>query len=223
VQIKYEQVVEQFQPDGMLPPEAQDMTVDASQPLAGDIVAANLVVVDEGDRKLLDGVAFSVKSSEHIAIAGEGRETLAMALAGLIRPSAGSLTVGGRDISDLPEAITGRHIAYVASESYLFPNSVRENLTYGLKHRPLRDAVQDDAVRRKRQLAILEATRSGNPALDPAADWSTTRRRGPPTPRISCASCWTSSRSSSLTAMSINSVCAAPSILPCARIWRLKY
>jgi len=171
VQIKYEQVVEQFQPDGMLPPEAQDMTVDASQPLAGDIVAANLVVVDEGDRKLLDGVAFSVKSSEHIAIAGEGRETLAMALAGLIRPSAGSLTVGGRDISDLPEAITGRHIAYVASESYLFPNSVRENLTYGLKHRPLRAAVQDDAVRRKRQLAILEATRSGNPALDPAADW----------------------------------------------------
>jgi putative ABC transport system ATP-binding protein len=94
-----------------------------------------------------------------------------MALAGLSRPSAGSLTVGGRDISDLPEAITGRHIAYVASESYLFPNSVRENLTYGLKHRPLRDAVQDDAVRRKRQLAILEATRSGNPALDPAADW----------------------------------------------------
>ena len=31
VQIKYEQVVEQFQPDGMLSPEAQDMTVDASQ------------------------------------------------------------------------------------------------------------------------------------------------------------------------------------------------
>ena len=63
VQIKYEQVIEQFQPDGMLPPEAQDMAVDASQPLAGDIVAANLVVVDEGDRKLLDGVAFSVKST----------------------------------------------------------------------------------------------------------------------------------------------------------------
>jgi putative ABC transport system ATP-binding protein len=171
VQIKYEQVVEQFQPDGMLPPEVQDMNVDASQPLAGDIVAANLVVVDESDRKLLDGVAFSLKTTEHVAIAGEGRETLAVALAGLVKPSAGSLTVGGRDISELPEAITGRHIAYVASDSYLFPNSVRENLIYGLKHRPLRDAVQDDAVRRKRQLAILEAKRAGNPPLDPAADW----------------------------------------------------
>jgi putative ABC transport system ATP-binding protein len=171
VQIKYEQVVEQFQPDGMLPPESQDMTVDASQPLTGDIVAANLVVVDEGDRKLLDGVALSLKATEHVAIAGEGRETLAVALAGLVRPSAGSLTIGGRDISELPEAIVGRHIAYVASDSYLFPNSVRENLIYGLKHRPLRDAMHDDAERRKRQLAILEAKRAGNPPLDPAADW----------------------------------------------------
>jgi len=171
VQIKYEQVVEQFQPDGMLPPEAQDMATDASQPLAGNIVAANLVVVDEGDRKLLDGVAFSVATTEHVAIAGEGRETLALVLAGLVKPSAGSLTVGGRDLSELPEAITGRRIAYVASDSYLFPVSVRENLIYGLKHRPLRDAAQDDGDRRKRQLVVAEARRAGNPALDPDADW----------------------------------------------------
>ena len=171
VQIKYEQVVEQFQPDGMLPPEAQDMAVDASQPLTGDIVAANLIVVDEGDRRLLDGVALSVKATEHVAIAGEGRETLAMVLAGLVRPSGGSLTVGGRDISELPEAVTGRRISYVASDSYLFPVSVRENLVYGLKHRPLRDAKVDDNQRRKRQSAVVEAKRAGNPALDTAADW----------------------------------------------------
>src|SRR5215468_2264997 len=110
VQIKYEQVVEQFQPDGMLPAEAQDMTVDASQPLAGDIVATNLVVVDESDRKLLDGVAFSLKTTEHVAVAGEGRETLALALAGLVKASGGSLTVAGRDMASLPEAIAGRRI-----------------------------------------------------------------------------------------------------------------
>jgi len=171
VQIKYEQVVEQFQPDGMLSPEAQDIAVDATQPLAGEIVAANLIVVDEDDRKLLDGATFSVKTTEHVAVTGEGRETLALVLAGLVKPSSGSLVVGGRDISELPEAIIGRRISYVSADSYLFPVSVRENLTYGLKHRPLREATSDDGERRKRQLALVEAVRAGNPALDPAADW----------------------------------------------------
>jgi putative ABC transport system ATP-binding protein len=171
VQIKYEQVVEQFQPDGMLPAEAQDLAVDASQPLVGDIVAANLVVIDESDRKLLDGVAFSLKTTEHVAIAGEGREALALALAGLVKASGGSLTVAGRDMASLPEAITGRRISYVGSDSYLFPVSVRDNLIYGLKHRPLRTADTDDTDRRKRQFAIVEAQRAGNPALDPRADW----------------------------------------------------
>jgi len=171
VQIQYEQVVEQFEPDGVLPASAQDPTFDASQPLDGDIVAAGLVVVDDSDRKLLDGVAFTVKTTEHVAFAGEGRETLAQVLAGLVKPSGGSLTVGGRDIASMPEAISGRRISYVGSESYLFSISVRENLTYGLKHRPLRDAAPDDSDRRKRQLAIVEAQRAGNPPLDPAADW----------------------------------------------------
>ncbi|HUL09291.1 MAG TPA: ABC transporter transmembrane domain-containing protein [Candidatus Acidoferrum sp.] len=171
VQIKYEQVVEQFQPEGMLPSEAQALDIDTSQPLAGEIVAANLVVVDESDRKLLDGVALSFKTTEHVAVTGEGRETLALALAGLVRPSGGSLKIGSRDMADLPEAVIGRRISYVGSDSYLFPVSVRDNLVYGLKHRPLREAAAEDADRRKRKLMIVEAQRAGNPPLDPKADW----------------------------------------------------
>jgi putative ABC transport system ATP-binding protein len=171
VQIKFEQVIEQFQPDDMLPPEAQDPAADASQPLDGTIRAVNLVVVDEGDRKLLDGVSFSVGATEHVAIAGEGRDALAMTLAGLIKPAGGSLTVGDRDIAALPEAVTGRRISYVGSDSYLFPVSVRDNLIYGLKHRPVRAASTDGGDDHKRRWAIMEAQRAGNPDLDPAADW----------------------------------------------------
>ncbi len=171
VQIKYEQVVEQFQPDGMLPPDAQDMTTDASQPLAGTLKAANLVVFDDGDRKLLDGVNFSAQTTEHIAIAGEGRDTLALVMAGLVKPSAGSIAVGDRDIASLPEAVTGRRISYVGSDSYLFPVSVRDNLIYGLKHRPLRETPLSDGDGQKHHWALMEAQRAGNPILDPAADW----------------------------------------------------
>ena len=171
VQIKYEQVVEQFHPDGMLEPDAQDPTVDASQPLSGDVKASNLVVLDDGDRKLLDGVSFAVNTSEHVAIAGEGRDTLAMTMAGLIKPAGGSVTVGDRDIATLPESITGRRISYVGSDSYLFAVSVRDNLIYGLKHRPLRDAPSADSENHKRRWELIEARRAGNPELDPAADW----------------------------------------------------
>ncbi|MGE0119358.1 MAG: ABC transporter transmembrane domain-containing protein [Dongiaceae bacterium] len=172
VQIKYEQVVEQFQPDGMLSSDAQDMTADTTQPLAGTLKAVNLVVFDDGDRKLLDGVSFSAQTTEHIAIAGEGRDMLALVMAGLVKPSGGSIAVGDRDIALLPEAVTGRRISYVGSDSYLFPVSVRDNLIYGLKHRPLHEAPSaDDDDGRKRRWAIMEAQRAGNPVLDPAADW----------------------------------------------------
>jgi len=171
VQIKYEQVIEQFQPDGMLPPEAQDPTIDASQPLSGNVTASNLIVLDDSDRKLLDGVSFSVSTAEHIAFAGDGRDTLALAIAGLIKPSGGSIAIGDRDVASLPEAIIGRRISYVGSDSYLFPVSMRDNLIYGLKHRPLREAPQGDGDGRHRQWAIAEARRAGNPELDPAADW----------------------------------------------------
>lgn len=172
VQIKYEQVVEQFHPEGMLPPEAQDPAADASAPLTGDIVATNVTVTDEGDRILLGGIAFRIGGAEHVAITGDGRDVLAMTLAGLLKPSGGTLAIGNRDLAALPEAVTGRRISYVGSESYLFPVSVRDNLLYGLRHRPLRDAGHDEEARRKRHAAVLEARRAGNPDLDPAADWT---------------------------------------------------
>jgi putative ABC transport system ATP-binding protein len=171
VQIKYEQVVEQFQPDGMLPPEAQDLAADASQALSGNITASNLVVLDENDRKLLDGVSFSLDTADHVAIAGEGRDTLALTIAGLVKAAGGSIAVGDRDIGSLPEAVTGRRISYVGSDAYLFPVSVRDNLVYGLKHRPRLESPAEDSRDRQARWAIAEARRAGNPALDPTVDW----------------------------------------------------
>ena len=80
--------------------------------------------------------------TEHVAIIGEGGETLVV-LADLVNPSGGTLTVGDRDITELPEAMIGRRMSAVGSEPFLFPMSVRDNLLYGLRHRPLRPAELD--------------------------------------------------------------------------------
>src|SRR5439155_698692 len=60
---------------------------------------------------------------------------------------------------------------YVGSPAYLFPVSVRENIIYGLKHRPVREAGYDEEVKRVRAAELKEAARTGNSTLDINADW----------------------------------------------------
>ena len=174
VQIKYSQVVEQFTADDLAPPELQQV-IDAPQlPREGVVRATNLSLADETGVKVVDGVSFEIGMQEHVAIAGRhgaGRSELAQLLARLVPPTSGTIEMGGIDITRAPEAVTGRAIAYVGASAYLFPMSVRENLLYGLKHRPVREASYDGDALREREFQLHEAARTGNTELDINADW----------------------------------------------------
>jgi putative ABC transport system ATP-binding protein len=173
VQISYEQVIDQFQPDGMLAAELQAIDAPAP-PLEGEVVFASLTVTDEAGGRILDGVGASFPLDAKVAVVGpggSGREGLAMALARLLPPAAGSVSIGGRNLAEMPEAVIGSRMAYAGPEPYLFPVSVRDNLLYGLKHRPLRPANYDGEAERRREAARREARRAGNPDYDPNADW----------------------------------------------------
>ncbi|MEE8500332.1 MAG: ABC transporter ATP-binding protein, partial [Kiloniellales bacterium] len=174
IQIKYEQVVEQFQPKEMLDPAVQDIAQDDGPPLAGEIVVANLGLLDETENRLVESVSFNAKANGHIAIigaGGSGKEFLGMMLASLVMPSSGTIKIDGRDVAGLPQAVTGRRLSYVGQDAYLFQLSVRENLIYGLKHKPLREAAYEGAEAAQRAAWIAESERAGNSTLDPEADW----------------------------------------------------
>ncbi|MEA2782558.1 MAG: putative transport system ATP-binding protein [Rhodospirillaceae bacterium] len=174
VQIKYEQVVEQFEPEGMLPETLQALPAEPVAPLAGDIALNGVLVVDDNGVKLLDGVSATLPAGEQIALfggPGSGVDTLMLTLARLAPLAAGSVNIGGQNLAGLPEAVTGRSFGYAGPEAYLFPVSVRENLLYGLKHAPLRPAAYDDAAQRDRVAAERESLRAGNPLVDIRADW----------------------------------------------------
>jgi putative ABC transport system ATP-binding protein len=174
VQIKYTQVVEQFTTDDLAQPEMQ-LPVDAPVlPSEGSVRATNLSLVDESGTKVVDGVSFENGLTEHVAIvgnAGSGGSALAQLLARLVPPGSGTIEMGGIDITRAPEAVTGRAIAYVGSAAYLFPLSVRENLLYGLKHRPIRQPSYEGEALSKRELELREAARAGNSTYDIKADW----------------------------------------------------
>ncbi len=171
VQIKYEQVIEQFQPPALIDPERQAVENDPGAPLEGPLVASALSLLDENDIPLLRSVSFTAESTQHIAVVGQsgsGMEQLSLLLAGLLEPSSGSLRIGGRDVDALPAAVTGRRISYVGQNAYHFTGSLRNNLLYGLKHRPV---ISADPEHSTSAFDRAESRRSGNPDLDIHDDW----------------------------------------------------
>ncbi len=172
--IKYGQVIEQFSVDN-LAPEAQLALIDAPDlPREGSLRASNVSLLDDSGTKILDSVSFEIPLDQHLAIVGAGRSggsELALLLARLLMPSSGGVELGGIDLTRAPEAVTGRATGYVGASAYLFPISVRDNMLYGLKHRPISPAVYEGAEQRMYQLHLLEAKRAGNCTLDVGAQW----------------------------------------------------
>jgi putative ABC transport system ATP-binding protein len=173
VQVKYDQVMEQFNPDGMLAPELQ--AIDAPQDVdAGTLAASNLAFTDESGARLIEDVSLEISPEAHVAVIGtgaSGKEYLGLLLGRLVPPVAGQLRYGDRDLTQLPESVTGRRFAYVGEESYFFPLSLRENLLYGLKHRPVAPARYEGESLAHFERRRREAKRAGNPWLDPGDDW----------------------------------------------------
>jgi putative ABC transport system ATP-binding protein len=173
VHIKYDQVVAQFDPHGMLP-EVQQSADPEPIELTGDLRAVNLSLVSDDGDTVLDGAAFGVRLPAHVAIvgpAGSGKEELSLVLANLIAPDAGRVLIGDQEIQKLAESITGRKMTYLGYPAQVFAGTIADNLLFGLKHRPVREIERDGARTAIHARERLEAERSGNSPYDSEADW----------------------------------------------------
>jgi putative ABC transport system ATP-binding protein len=174
VQIKYTQVVEQFTVEDAMPPELQSPVKDAELPSSGRVRVSNLTLAGEAGTKLIDGVSFEVGLDQHVAVLGShaaGTGELTHMLARLVMPTSGRVEIGTVDMTKASESVTGRALGYVGPTSYLFPNSVRDNLVYGLKHFPLREHTYDADSQKERDFQLREAERTDSTLLDFNADW----------------------------------------------------
>lgn len=100
------------------------------------------------DTVALDGVDLNIQAGEFFTLLGPsgcGKTTLLRILAGLEEPDAGSLVVGGKDITETPPH--QRSVNTVFQSYALFPHlSVRENLAFGLKMRGMPAAERHSKV-----------------------------------------------------------------------------
>lgn len=174
VQVKYAQVVEQFNVERLVDPKIQALSTDPISPLEHSLHAVNLTVSDDAGAPLLRHVSLEIMPGETVAIVGNsssGAEALAEAFSRQVWPDQGRITIDGRDILELPEAITGRRIAYASSDTYFFQGSLRDNLLYGLKHAPMVPVEYEGKLADQYKWNIIEARKAGNPELDVNSDW----------------------------------------------------
>ncbi len=90
-----------------------------------------------GTTKVLDDVSLSVAKGELIALLGSsgcGKTTLLRSIAGFVTPTAGRITIDGRDLAGLPPEARGTAMMF---QSYaLWPHlDVAANIGYGLRMR----------------------------------------------------------------------------------------
>ncbi len=100
-------------------------------PLDQHIVIADVYYAYE-DTDVLNGVSLEVQAGEQLAVvgpSGAGKTTLARLIAGIDRPRAGSVTVGGVVIADLPPEQLREHVLLVTQEHHVFADPLRDNLT----------------------------------------------------------------------------------------------
>ena len=102
-----------------------------------------------------DEVNLAVGQGEFVTIlgpSGSGKTTLLSLIAGLNRPTAGRIFIGGRDVTDAPAQ--ERNIGLVFQSYALFPHlTVAENIQFGLKVRKV--AASERAARLKRVTDML--------------------------------------------------------------------
>jgi putative spermidine/putrescine transport system ATP-binding protein len=88
-----------------------------------------------GEVVAVDGVDLDIRTDEFFTLlgpSGSGKTTCLRMIAGFERPDAGSIVLGGRDVTDLPP--NERDVNTVFQDYALFPHmSVGDNVGYGLK------------------------------------------------------------------------------------------
>ena len=123
---------------------------ELERPVRGDVRLEGVCFGHEGDHAVLDGLDLHVSPGESVALVGatgSGKSTVAGLLARLYDPEDGRVLLDGHDLRDLRLDDVRGAVALVFEETFLFSESVRENIRVG------RPDAGDEDVHRAAKLA----------------------------------------------------------------------
>ncbi|GGE94448.1 ATP-binding cassette domain-containing protein [Stappia taiwanensis] len=172
VDVKYQTVVENFDPPDIYP--ASRLTLDEDVTLAGDLTMKKVSFSGGAAGQEVFEVSFKVEEGSHVAVVGpdgSGRAEVMQLAAGLLGAGSGRVTIGETNLDTLSESVLGRQIAYVGAAVHVWTGTVRDNVFYGLRHRPLRPPERGAEAEAHNTRRLNEAHLTANPDYDIEAGW----------------------------------------------------
>lgn len=121
------------------------------------------VSVRYGDFLALKSVNLNVEAGEGMVLlgpSGSGKSTILRTIAGFVKPSAGRVYIGGKDVTDLPPERRG--VSMLFQDLALFPHlDVFENVAFGLRVRRVPEEEVRKRVRWALELVRLDPSQHG--------------------------------------------------------------
>lgn len=120
--------------------------------LAGEVEFKNVSFGYQKDRPVLQNLSFIIPAHSMTVITGPsgcGKSTVLNLLLRLYQPWSGSILLDGNPLGDILIASLRRTIAIVSQQPLLFDDTVRSNITCGVK------GVSDEAVERSARIACI--------------------------------------------------------------------
>ena len=142
-----------------------EIVLDGVTKVFGDVIAVNAVSLEVQDGEFMVLVGPS----------GCGKSTILRMLAGLEEVTAGEISIGGEQVTDLEPKL--RDIAMVFQNYALYPHmTVEANLGFGLKLRHMpKDERQRRVARRRHDPGARRSDASASPRSCPAGNASASR------------------------------------------------
>jgi ATP-binding cassette subfamily B protein len=110
-----------------------DPGIAADTVLKGEIEFRNLNF-NYGDTAVLHEISLRIPAGSSLAIVGPtgcGKSTLVSLISRLYEAPEGELLIDGRPVREYPLAVLRRNIGMVSQETFLFSETIRENLAFG--------------------------------------------------------------------------------------------
>lgn len=107
-------------------------------PVKGDIEFRNVsYIYPNTGIKALENLSFKIKAGQSLAIMGKtgsGKSTIALLLCRLIDPTEGEIFIDGKNLKDHNLKNYRNFIGYIPQESYLFSDSIENNIGFAIDH-----------------------------------------------------------------------------------------
>jgi ATP-binding cassette subfamily B protein len=123
---------------------ASDPAVSPDAILRGEIEFRNLSF-NYGDMPVLHNVSLAVPAGSSLAIVGptgSGKSTLVNLISRLYDAPEGTLLIDGRPIRDYPLEVLRRNMGIVPQETFLFSETIRENIAFGAPNSSAEDMLE---------------------------------------------------------------------------------